>query len=272
MACGARIGPEKQKQRLCNTNNGLGRKLSRPERVDMIMRKMFFCFLSGLLLLTGCAEGKQISLSPESGAETSTAIVTEDQNAGEMVAEKATDTLKEVNDNIVYHLQSWQLYDTLTAAGIAKEDLDEDINEDLIKNYDAARRILVLTIQISCEGENEDANDTMFVNDLDLVTKDAIKSAKVEDNGADEMPTVDIEYRINTVFYLDIGEKNSQDYFKINRPAQGETQTITLGYLLDEDEYTAAEQGELYVMTDWENTQKVSGLQVLYVDPKDRQE
>ena len=159
MACGARIGPEKQKQRLCNTNNGLERKLSRPERVDMIMRKMLFCFLSGLILLTGCAEGKQISLSPESGAETSTAIVTEDQNAGEMVAEKATDTLKEVNDNIVYHLQSWQLYDTLTAAGIAKEDLDEDINEDLIKNYDAARRILVLTIQISCEGENEDGEE-----------------------------------------------------------------------------------------------------------------
>ena len=268
MACGVRIGPEKQKQRLCNTNNGLERKLSRPERVDMIMKKMFFCFLSGLLLLTGCAEGKQMSLSPESGAETSTAIVTEDQNAGEMVAEKATDTLKEVNDNIVYQLQNWQLYDTLTAAGIAKEDLDED----LIKNYDAARRILVLTMQISCEGENEDANDTMFVNDLDLVTKDAIKSAKVEDNGADEMPTVDIEHRTNAVFYLDIGVKNSQDYFKINRPAQGEIQTITLGYLLDEDEYTAAEQGELYVMTDWENTQKVSDLQVLYVDPKDRQE
>ncbi len=226
---------------------------------------MLVCLLA--VLSAGCGEGKPIDNDPpaisegysEKGTAGQSADLTND-TGGDAGFWHAEDTLQLRHGGGTYRVEKWELYKGLQATGISEEHLSgTGVTAEEAQGADILLVTMTLTGASDVEGETE---ETTYVNNFLPVTQTAIHDAYLPEAEPDEENRLVIEYG-QAPFYLDQGKPGEQNYFEIATPAEGESVTYTVGYILSQEEYTAAGDGELYLLYGLDAPQKAEDLQLL---------
>ncbi len=206
-------------------------------------KKLLTLFLSGVLLLSGCSEGTAVTSSVSS-------IPSEAPASPGSVSANQPSSSSRLEDKLVsggvYQVENWSLSDSPQAVGISLEEMDPIVEENDYKNMD---HLLLVTMQYTA-APNIDGEllSTFLANNFSPMTESnlsAMEELMKKKKDDDQYPPL---YGSDAV-YLDKGngKRGDQNYFEINSPENGKSVTYTLAYHLTDDEYQAAQNGQLYL-------------------------
>lgn len=271
------------------------------------MKMRYLCILLCMavsMMLMGCSEGKELVGANSPGAETeivSGGDGSQNEIAGtDGEAAKAGDSLKEelseaqdvrgaegtantayAGDTLepmwsdgfsaggIYRVVSWSLAETLEESGTSAEGMTESERELL--SGDSFGGILLVTMEMmNTPDYSGNVAEEFYANGFKPVTRVAIENAYLPEAEPDTEPRLCVEEG-NYPYYLDITDGDEKGYFRLDAPAEGETITYTIGYVLSETEYAAAKSGELYLW--WTNDMSKTGedMQMLWLSPDSRE-
>lgn len=223
--------------------------------------------LSAVVFLSACKEGKPLSLT-----EAEEKIGVTDANTRYSASDELfqQDSLQLQYQGGTYHVDSWKLYDNLTAANLSVDDLSD--YGVMLNETDNNFKFMLVTINRDSTADYEgDFPNQTNVNIFFPVTSENLNAAYLSEAEPDTVSHIYMEHGYEPV-YLDIGKVGANNYFEISLPPEGECITYSLGFFLNEDEYQAGENGELYLWYSMDEAQTVKDLQLLSLSSESHQQ
>jgi hypothetical protein len=219
-------------------------------------KKLLTLLLSGVLLLSGCSEGAAITSSVSSlpseapmSSGSVTSIPSEAPAASGSVSANQPSSSNRFEDKIgggIYQIESWSLADSPQAAGISLEEMDPMVEEDDYKNMN---HLLLVTMNYTSTPDSYGKLEpTVMLNNLSTLTQaNRLELEKMAETNTSDSSRYDLFG--SDAIYLDKGNggRGDQNLFEMNTPEEGKSVTYTLAYSLSEDDYQAAQNGQLYL-------------------------